>query len=239
MPQTKSGRYHHGDLRTALIDTAVQLIEERGVRGFSLAEASRRLGVTVSAPYAHFAERDDLLAAVAVRALELFHTELQAALKRLTEPADRLAAIARAYVRFAGRHRRLFELLFEAGLDKARHPEIDAAEQPIDDGFFSCVRALSGAEDRAADELATAVEATAHGHALLLLDGRFGESRKAVALAADRAARATLALVEGRRLLSERVRAEPGRTTTEPARPATSARRPERGPPKGLPRRGG
>jgi AcrR family transcriptional regulator len=66
----KGGRYHHGDLRTALIDTAIELIGERGVRGFSLAEASRRLGVAVSAPYAHFADRDDLLAAVAVRAYE-------------------------------------------------------------------------------------------------------------------------------------------------------------------------
>ena len=73
MPRSgKSGRYHHGDLRAALIDTAVELIGERGVREFSLAEASRRLGVAVSAPYAHFADREDLLAAVAVRAFEIF-----------------------------------------------------------------------------------------------------------------------------------------------------------------------
>ena len=198
----KSGRYHHGDLRAALIDTAVDLIEDGGIRTFSLAEASRRLGVTVSAPYAHFADRDELLAAVAVHALELFRAELQAELESLTDPADRLAAIARAYVRFAGTHRRLFELLFEAGLDKARHPEIEAAEQPIDDAFLGCVRAVSDTEDPASDALATAVEATARGHALLLLDGHFSESRGAAALAANGAERATLALVEGRRLLT-------------------------------------
>ena len=203
--KAKSDRYHHGDLRTALIATAVELIEDGGVRTFSLAEASRRLGVTVSAPYAHFADREELLAAVAVHALELFHADLQAELKGLAEPPDRLAAVARAYVRFAGIHRHLFELLSEAGLDKVRHPEIKAAERPIDDAFLSCVRALSGAEDPAAAELATAVEATAHGHALLLLDGHFGRSRKATARAAGGAARATLALVEGRRLLSERL----------------------------------
>ena len=73
MPQQgKAGRYHHGDLRTALIDAAVSLIAERGVRGFSLAEASRRVGVSSAAPYRHFADRDDLLAAVGVRALETF-----------------------------------------------------------------------------------------------------------------------------------------------------------------------
>jgi AcrR family transcriptional regulator len=195
--KAKSGRYHHGDLRTALIDTAVQLIEADGVRDFSLAEASRRLGVTVSAPYAHFASRDELLAAVAVHTLERFRTEVEAELERVTDPAGRLAAIARVYVRFAGSHRRLFELLFDAGLDKAPHPEISAAEKPIDDAFLNCVRALSSADD-----LAIAVEATAHGYALLLLDGDFGETGNATELAAERAARATLALVESRRLLS-------------------------------------
>jgi AcrR family transcriptional regulator len=183
--------YHHGDLRTALIDTAVELIAERGVRNFSMAEASRRLGVAASAPYAHFADRDELLAAVAVRAYERFHAELE--LSRLEAPADRLAAIARAYVRFAGTQRPLFELLFDAGLDKARHPEIAAAERPIDDAFLACVRALT----RDGEALATAVEATAHGHAMLLLDGRFGEGEQAVELAAERAAQATLALVRG------------------------------------------
>jgi Tetracyclin repressor-like, C-terminal domain len=96
-------------------------------------------------------------------------------------------------VRFASTQRPLFELLFDAGLDKARHPEIAAAERPIDDAFLACVRALT----RDGEALATAVEATAHGHAMLLLDGRFGEGEQAVELAAERAAEATLALVRG------------------------------------------
>lgn len=72
----KGARFFHGDLGAALVDTAIEIIGERGVRGFSLAEASRRLGVAVSAPYAHFASRDDLLAAVAVHAYELFYAGL-------------------------------------------------------------------------------------------------------------------------------------------------------------------
>jgi AcrR family transcriptional regulator len=124
----RGDRYHHGDLRAALIDTAVQLVGERGVRGFSMAEASRRLGVAVSAPYAHFADRDDLLAAVAVRAFEFFYAALVNEAGERTDPADRLTTMARAYVRFAATRRPLFEVLYEAGLDKARHPEIEAAE---------------------------------------------------------------------------------------------------------------
>ena len=197
----KSGRYHHGDLRAALIDTAVELIGERGVREFSVAEASRRLGVAVSAPYAHFADRDDLLAAVAVRAFELFTGALLPEMANFAGPADRLAAMARGYIRFAAYHRPLFEMLYEAGLDKARHPEIEVAEQPLDDAFLDTVRSLADGDGTRAEDLATAVEATARGYAMLLLDDGPDPDPEAVELAADRTARAILALVEGRRLL--------------------------------------
>ena len=204
MPRSGKGdRYHHGDLRAALIDTAVELIGERGVRGFSVAEASRRLGVAVSAPYAHFADRDDLLAAVAVRAFGLFHAALVPEMEKFPDPADRLAAMARGYVRFAADHRSLFEMLYESGVDKARHPEIGAAEQPLDDAFMDCVRALSGGDDARSGDLATAIEATAYGHAMLLLDSGDSHDEKAVELAAERTARATLALVESRRVLGQ------------------------------------
>ena len=204
MPRPGKGdRYHHGDLRAALIDTAVELIGERGVRGFSVAEASRRLGVAVSAPYAHFADRDDLLAAVAVRAFELFHAALVPEMEKFPDPADRLAAMARGYVRFAADHRSLFEMLYESGVDKARHPEIEAAEQPIDDAFMDCVRALSGGDDALSEDLARAIEATAYGHAMLLLDSGRGQDQKAIELAAERTARATLALVESRHVLGQ------------------------------------
>lgn len=200
----RDGRYHHGDLRAALIDTAVEIIGERGVRGFSLAEASRRLGVASSAPYAHFADRDEFLAAVAVHAYELFNKQFLPQIYEFGEPADRLAALTRSYVRFAGAHRPLFEVIFVAGLDKVRNPQVKAAEKPFDDAYTDIIRTLdpeSGDLTGAAGDLATAVEAAAYGHAMLLLEGDYGHGDEAVELAADRAARATLALVESRHLL--------------------------------------
>lgn len=202
MPEPgKGGRYHHGDLRTALIDTAVELIGERGVRSFSMAEATRRLGVAVSAPYAHFADRDDLLAAVAVRAFEQFYAALGPAMAQFEDPADRLVAMAREYVRFAARRRAMFEVLYEFSLDKARHPEIEEAERPVNEAFLGCVEALSGGDKTRSDDLATAVEATARGHAMLLLDAGPDPADDAVEVAAERAARSTAALIESRRLL--------------------------------------
>jgi AcrR family transcriptional regulator len=202
MPRSgKGGRYHHGDLRAALIDTAVELIGERGVREFSLAEASRRLGVAVSAPYAHFTDREDLLAAVAVRAYEIFTGALLPEMTKFAQSADRMAAMARGYIRFAAYHRPLFEVLYEAGLDKVRHPEIEAAEQPLNDAFLDTVRTLTDGDETRAEDLATAMEATARGYAMLLLDDGPDPDPEAVELAAERTARAILALVEGRRLL--------------------------------------
>jgi AcrR family transcriptional regulator len=197
----KDGRYHHGDLRAALIETAVEVIGERGVRGFSMAEASRRLGVAVSAPYAHFTDRDDLLAAVAVHAYELFYAELRPAVSQAAAPAERLAELARSYVRFAAAHRPLFEVLYEAGLDKERHPEIEDAMRPIDDILSADVLALSK-DQAAAEELASALEATANGHVVLFFDNCAGQDEETVAQAAERAARSTLALIESRHLLT-------------------------------------
>jgi AcrR family transcriptional regulator len=197
----KGGRYHHGDLKAALIDTAISLIAERGVREFHLAEASRRLGVTVAAPYRHFADRDDLLAAVGIRALDAFAAAL-AAEGRDTDPAEqRLAALARAYVRFAGQQRPLFDTLFVAGIDKSRHPEFRRAFHALEDTFRACALEVCGHDGRAADALMAAAEATAHGHATLLLDGSYDDEDDPVGSAAEQAARATLALVQGRSAL--------------------------------------
>ena len=183
------------------MDTAVDLIAERGVRGFLLAEASRRLGVTVAAPYRHFADRDDLLAAVAVRAFGVFTAVLAATLDEDAAPPEQLATMAGAYVMFAARHPALFDVLFGAGLDKGRYPDLRGAAEPVQEMFMAPVRILTGGVPEAIDDLVTAVSATAHGHAALLLDGAFGTGPESVAAAASRASRATLALVAGRAAL--------------------------------------
>jgi len=197
----KRGRYHHGDLRAALIDVAISLIAERGVREFSLAEASRRLGVTVAAPYRHFADRDDLLAAVGMRALEEFAAALAAEGRDTDPPGQRLAALASAYVRFAGEQRPLFDTLFVAGIDKSRYPEFRRAFHALEDTFRACAMEVCEHDAGAAGALMAATEATAHGHATLLLDGSFDDEEDPVGSAAEQAAAATLAIIQGRAAL--------------------------------------
>ncbi|MFD9961339.1 TetR/AcrR family transcriptional regulator [Amycolatopsis sp. NPDC058986] len=115
--------YHHGDLRNALLDATTELVRERGAKGFSVSEAARRAGVSPSAPYRHFADRDAMLAATAQHAF----TELEARFTALAlEPTltGRAAQIAVAYVAFAREDPARFEVMFAAGIDKTAHPEL-------------------------------------------------------------------------------------------------------------------
>jgi AcrR family transcriptional regulator len=197
---TKRDRYHHGDLRAALIDTAMELIAEQGVQGFSLAEASRRLGVAVSAPYRHFADRDELLVEVGVRTGELLVAAVTAE-RGGDSPEERLVAVVRGYVRFAAGHRALFEALLGT-LTPAGEPELDRAMRPVKAAFHDAAMALSGGDPAAAEALGMAVIAIAQGHAGLLHLGTFGAGEGAVETAVQRAAAATRALIAGRAALA-------------------------------------
>lgn len=200
IPRAK--RYHHGDLKAALVDGAIDLIVERGVRGFSLAELSRRLGVTVAAPYRHFDSRDELLAAVAVRALEAFGEALAAQSSETDPPEERLAAMANAYVRFAAEQPALFGVVFGVGLDKKRrYPELREAYEGVEGTFAACVAELCPDDPDGAEQLGDAIEATAHGYAALLTDHPGTLDPADVARAAEQAARATRALIRGRAAL--------------------------------------
>jgi AcrR family transcriptional regulator len=194
--------YHHGDLKAALIDGAVELIAERGVRRFSVAELSRRLGVTVGAPYRHFANREELLAAVAVRALRVFGEAL-AAQSSETDPSEqRLAAMAAGYVRFAAEQPALFGVVFGVGLDKKRqHPELRQAYENVEGVLGACVAELCPGDPDAAEQLAEAIEATAHGYAALLTDQPGMPDVADIDRAAEQAANATRALIQGRTAL--------------------------------------
>lgn len=195
-------RYHHGDLPAALVDATLELIGAQGLQGFSVAEAARRTNVSPAAPYRHFSDRDELLAAAATRAAEELRARFTAALAAHTTAADRLAAAAAAYVRFAAERRAMFEVLFGAGLQKARYPRLEAETSGLMADLVEVARKLTpGGDPEAAWSLVLAMAALAQGHATLLLDHAFGSGEDVVEEASRRVAAATRALVRGRSLL--------------------------------------
>jgi EmrB/QacA subfamily drug resistance transporter len=147
----KPGSYHHGDLRRVLEEAALALVAERGPQGFTLAETSRRAGVSVAAPYKHFADREALLASLATRCLREQHRSFTAAMAVSDDPAEQLAAFAAAYVRFAADETALFDIGFCSDVDKSRHPELAAAGQALHDTLMPVTRQLTAGEDDAFD----------------------------------------------------------------------------------------
>ena len=136
-----------------------------------------------------------------MRALHEFAAALAAETGQARAPEQRLAAMARAYVRFASEQRPLFDTVFGTGLDKSRYPELQRAWRPLDETVDSCVAEICPGDPAAAQALAAAAEATAQGHAMLLQDGSYGQGEDAVRTASSQAARAVLALIQGRAAL--------------------------------------
>lgn len=127
-----SGRrgYHHGNLREALIQGALELIATKGPAGFTIAEAARSAGVSSAAPYRHFRDRDDLMADVALRGFERFAAELSRAWNEGRPHTTRaFENLGRAYLAFARDEPAYYAAMFEAAVPLENHPELVQASE--------------------------------------------------------------------------------------------------------------
>ncbi|MFE0703156.1 TetR/AcrR family transcriptional regulator [Streptomyces sp. NPDC058872] len=171
MPRT--GGYHHGDLRAACLRAARELLEEDGSAGLSLRAVARRAGVSATAPYRHYADREALVSAVAAEGYRELAAHLTAAHPAPSAPDD-LAAVAVAYVRFALDHPALFRAMFAEPCDPTSEERV-AATEAISQYVQGTVRdAFPGVEDTGA--LSITVWALVHGLAFLHLDGKLDAS---------------------------------------------------------------
>ena len=120
--------YHHGNLKQALVDAALRLIEEKGPTGFTLSEAAKNAGVTPAAVYRHFEGREDLIAECARQGHEIF-AELMAFAFNDGKPTALAAfeATGRAYLAFARKHPGHYMAMFESGTSANATPDLAAA----------------------------------------------------------------------------------------------------------------
>jgi AcrR family transcriptional regulator len=188
--------YHHGDLRNVLERAALELVAERGAQGFTLAEASRRAGVSVAAPFKHFANREALLAALALKGYQEQERRFAAAVVTSADPVEQLAEFAVAYVRFAIDEAALFEITFAAGLDKASYPELEDAGRRVLDVLTVPATALRD-DPSQATALIHAIAAVAHGYATFRAEGVFGTAQDATETAECGARTAARILARG------------------------------------------
>ena len=177
-------RYHHGDLRQALLDAGTGLAADGGPDAVVLREATRRVGVSPNAAYRHFADREALLGAVSDRALGMLAEEIEREDGRIDETLPvgevaraRLRAVGTAYVRFALDHPALFRTAFSV----PENLETSSAPAKAGPGGRTPLQLLTHALDSMVDCGIMPVErrpqaeflawSSVHGFAMLSIDG--------------------------------------------------------------------
>ncbi len=174
---TRPGRgrgYHHGNLREALLDEAERALDREGAAGLALRAIARAVGVTHTAAYHHFPDREALLRAVAARGFDRFAAALAAGERRMAG-ARGFQEMGVAYVRFAVEHASLFRLMF--GPEAARGRDADEALRAASDRAFQVLlagvrRVAPRADEDAVRRRAVAAWSAVHGLSALLLDGQ-------------------------------------------------------------------
>lgn len=173
-------RYHHGDLRNALLHAAVDLLEAEGLDGLSLRSVAARAGVSHAGPAHHFPNMKSLLTAVAKVAFDRFGATMREHRDQAgKDPRSQLAAAGDAYVCFACACPQQFRLMFSASrldwTDEPLQAAARAARAQLSDvcGPVAEMRGETSPEARMA--LERLVWATVHGHAHLLLAGQLGD----------------------------------------------------------------
>ncbi len=188
----KHGRYHHGDLRSALIEASLQLIEDGGVQALSLRGAAKRAGVSPAAPYHHFESRAALLAAIAEQGFLLLRDQMLCAREEAPDTAESIACCGRAYVRFAREHTAHFRVMFRPELaDRNEFPALGAVSAEVFELLVQTVKngQMEGSIPPGDHEPYVLLGwSVAHGLSSLLIDGPLGSDFDKIELPEDQLA---------------------------------------------------
>ena len=115
----KKKAYHHGDLKNALIDAGMEILNNEGLTGLSLRSVAQKAGVSHSAPYAHFKDKQALIAAISTEGLRKLYNILSGVAKHHEDkPLDQLYEVAWAYVDFALDYTGLFKVIFSSAIER-------------------------------------------------------------------------------------------------------------------------
>jgi AcrR family transcriptional regulator len=138
--QGRERGYHHGNLREALLQAALDLIGQKGAAGFTFADAARMAGVSPAAPYRHFRDRDELLSSIAQRGFEQFEAALSEAWDDgRPDTITAFERVGRAYLNFAREQPALYSAMFESGIPIDMNPTLAAAGERA----FAIIRAAA------------------------------------------------------------------------------------------------
>jgi AcrR family transcriptional regulator len=170
-------KYHHGDLKNALIEAGIKILSKEGVGGLSLRKVAKQAGVSHSAPYAHFTDKQSLIAAISTEGFKQLYNELDAAiLSHADDPKQQLLEGAWAYVQFAMNNTDAFKIMFSGVLEKERdYPSFVEISHNTFGRVMDIVRACQEAgilRPAPPEMMAVAVWGQLHGIISLILEGQ-------------------------------------------------------------------
>jgi AcrR family transcriptional regulator len=175
--------YHHGDLKNALLTTAERLLEKNGVAGITLREVAKAAGVSHSAPYRHFADKQALLASLAQIGYQRLANAMQeCAAKAAGDPLGQLRLATLAYVHLATRHPEMTYLMFGGALNPFdRNPALLEAANNAFEGLLKIIRngqAVGVYKDKDTQTLAMAAWSQVHGLSMLITGKQMADLSK-------------------------------------------------------------
>jgi AcrR family transcriptional regulator len=113
--------YHHGDLKNALIQAGIEILSLDGIKGFSLRQVAKRAGVSHAAPYAHFTDKQALIAAISTEGYKRLFSQLtQIDQKYCNDPLRKLVEVAWCYLQFAVKDPAHFKITFSGVIEKEK-----------------------------------------------------------------------------------------------------------------------
>ncbi len=173
--------YHHGDLKNALIKAGVEILSKEGIEGLSLRKVAQRAGVSHSAPYSHFPDKQSLIAAISTEGFNQLYAELDAAVLAYPKnPKKQLLQGALAYLQFALNNTDTFKIMFSGVLEKEKeYPAFVEISHKTFQRVVDVVRACQEAgilRSTSPEMMAVAAWGQVHGIVSLALEGQISHA---------------------------------------------------------------
>jgi len=174
-------KYHHGDLKNALIKAGVEILSKEGIEGLSLRKVAGRAGVSHNAPYSHFPDKQSLIAAISTEGFKHLYEELGVAIAEYpNDPKKQLQQGAWAYVRFAMKNTDTFKIMFSGVLEKEKdYPAFVEISHKTFERVVTVVYACQQAgllNSTAPEMMAVTVWGQIHGIISLVLEGQISHT---------------------------------------------------------------
>jgi AcrR family transcriptional regulator len=174
-------RYHHGDLKNALIKAGVDILAKDGVGGLSLRKVARQAGVSHAAPYAHFADKQALIAAISTEGFRILDEQFSSIREKYqADPKRQLVEAAWTYVRFAQNDPAHFRVTFSSAVEQEKN--YPALVEMTRTSFEQVVQIVAACQtigllrSGPADVMAVSVWSVVHGFASLLIESQISHT---------------------------------------------------------------